>query len=426
MHKIIPLLAASILSSIGGNPYSRAGIIVPGKSSRPNFSVDLSGHGGISLSINPSLFSQVIKSSSKEESSSSSSSMPQSSSSSASSSSSKPSSSSSSTAPSSSSSSVLSSSSPSKSSSSSTPASDGDYFSCPRYGPFTLGNVPTTQVTITYELNTISSQTIIERVRLFRKGSLVTAVTNGSLSYIKGTRNTVSFNVPIRDYWTVNGLEIRFEILNSSYSVIKAYSAPFYPPSNATVSASTLKSNLYTSNSLGFYGDGIQMNEFKEIFDFRTIGDYIDNDYYYRLDIARNYFLYPNDFALAYKSAKLRFNDSDYVFPYYTHQSNGDIEIPLYLYINGDRVCFGFGKTFYVNKRTLDISDTYQSGWITTPSFYLPINGRKKFNGTILYFELNELGYDKISTIIPLRYELDRTIVGVCADSDYCVVGGDR
>ena len=311
-------------------------------------------------------------------------------------------------------------------SSSSEPVIESDYFSSPRYGPFDIGIAPNVGVTFTYELNTISSQTIIERVRLFRNGSLVTAVTNGSFSYTKGTRKDVSFTVPIGDYWTTNGLEIRFEIMNASYSVIKSYSAPFYPPKNSQISASTLKSGIYTSNSLGFYGDGQQMRELREIFDFRNIGDYIDNDYYYRLDISRNSFLYPNDYAFTYKSAKLRFNDSGYVFPYYTHQSNDDIEIPLNLRKSGDRIIFEFSNFFYVNKRTLEVSDTYQPDWTVTPYFYLPVNGRKKLNGKMMYFELSELGYDKISTTIPLRYELDRTIIGVCSDGDFCVIGGDR
>ena len=168
------------------------------------------------------------------------------------------------------------------------------------------------------------------------------------------------------------------------------------------------------------------MKELKETYDFRNIGDYIDNDYYYRLDISKNNFLYPNDLTFSYKSAKLRFNDSGYIFPYYTHQSNDDVEIPMKLSRDGNRISFAFDRTFYVNRRTLEVSDVYQSGWVMTPHFYLPVNGRKKLNGKTMYFELNELGYDKISTIIPLRYELDRTIIGVCTDGDFCVVGGDH
>ena len=106
--------------------------------------------------------------------------------------------------------------------------------------------------------------------------------------------------------------------------------------------------------------------------------------------------------------------------------SNDDVEIPMKLSRDGNRISFAFDRTFYVNRRTLEVSDVYQSGWVMTPHFYLPVNGRKKLNGKTMYFELNELGYDKISTIIPLRYELDRTIIGVCTDGDFCVVGGDH
>lgn len=380
MHKIFPLLAASILSAIGGNS-SFDGIIRPGRSSRAELSIDFPIFSGMMEASLEESFLPYEPISAIYVSS--------------------------------------------RSSSSSEPVVENDYFSCPRYGPFMLGDVPATKVTFTYELNSIPSQTIIERVRLFRNGTVVYAFTNGSISYTKGTRKEVSFPVAIRDYWTSNGLEIRFEIMSSSRTVLKAYTANFYPPRNAQVSSSSLKSELYTSNSLGFYGNGEEMCEFKEIFDFRTIGDYIDNDHYYRLDISKNYFLYPNNNGLSCASATLRFNDGDYVFPYLTHLSNDDVEIPLYLYKIGEQVHFGFNQSFYVNKRSLEISDTYQPGWAATHSFYLPVNGRKKLNGKIFYFELNQVGYDQISTTIPLRYELDRTIVGVCTDGDYCVVGGE-
>ena len=257
-------------------------------------------------------------------------------------------------------------------------------------------------------------------------GSVVHGATNPSFTYFKGQTRETTFTLPLVDYWTAKGMELRFEILDSGRTVVKSYNAVFYPAKNGEVSASTLKSGLYTSNSLGFFGDGSMMCELRERFDFTTIGDYIDNDYYYRLDIARNYFIYPNDFVLQYKSVYLRFNDEDNLFPYYTHESNGDMKIPLYLYANEGHICFGFKKTFYVNKRTLDISDLYQTDWVTTPHFYLPINGLKKFNGKTIYFELNGLGFDNITTAIPLKYELNRTIVGVCTDSEYCVSGGNQ
>ena len=405
MNKILPLLAVSVISSI--NAPSNLGeekIITSGLA--PHLS-KFSRLSGLQMSQGQSIFS-YIRTSSRTNSSSSSLSFSSSSSYSSASSSSYPSSSSSSSI------------------SSSYPSENEDYFSCPKYGPFPLSNTQNINVTFTYELNTISSQTLIERVRILKSGSVVSASSQPSFSYTKGQRKNVTFALPISDYWTSNGLELRFEILNSSRTVLKAFTSSFYPPSYRTISSSTLKSSIYESNSLGFYGDGYQMRDFKEVFDFRGIGDYIDNDYYYRLDISKNYFFYPNDTMLSFKSVYLRFNDDENLFPYYTHQDNGDIEVPLYLYLDGNHICFGFNRSFYLNRRTLEISDQYQPGWISTNSFYLPVNGRKKFNGKTIYFHLNELGYDKISTTIPLKYELDHTIVGVCTDGEYCVVGGNN
>ena len=314
----------------------------------------------------------------------------------------------------------------SSSSSPSVPSSGDDYFYSNEYGPFPLTDLYDVNATFTYELKRLASQQVIERIRLYKNGNVVSSISNGQFYYNTGERKSATFNINIKNYMSASGLTLLFEILNSDYQTLKAYSASFYPPSYDNVLATTLKKQVYESRSLGFAGNGYQMIGVKERFDFTGIGDYIDNDYYYRLDISRNKFLYPNSFTLGYKSINLRFNDSDYLFPYFTHQSNGNIVIPLALQKDGSVVNFKYKNRFYVNRKTLDISDSYQTNFISTADFYLPINGLKKFNGTTLYLDIEELGADRISTSIPLRYELNRTIVGTCSDGGYCIEGGNR
>ena len=72
------------------------------------------------------------------------------------------------------------------------------------------------------------------------------------------------------------------------------------------------------------------------------------------------------------------------------------------------------------------MSDHYINGYVLTNDFYLPINGRKKFNQKQLYFDLNQIGYDGLTTSIPLKYDVDKSLVGTCTDGDYCIVGGKR
>ena len=302
-----------------------------------------------------------------------------------------------------------------------------DYFSCDKCGPFSLNNAQDFQAVFEYELYSVSSQSIIERIRVFNSSNSVVASSSKTpISYVKGTRKAVTFTVPFKDYWSVNGLTLKFEICNSSHTVLKTFSATFYPPSKKNINGSQLKREIYTSKSLGFYGDGKDMKEVVETFDFTTLGDYVGVDYYYRLNLLNNYFRYPQSYLLNYNSVSLRFNDDSNLFPYYSHQDNGDIIIPLSLYKNGDNVSFKYKNTFYINKRTLQISDTYRTGFVSTRDFYLPINGKKKFNNKQLYIDIDRLGMDEISSSLPIKYDIARSLTGVCTDGEYCIVGGNR
>lgn len=261
-------------------------------------------------------------------------------------------------------------------------------------------------------------------MRLFKNGSVVAASSKGAFSYTKGQRKSVSFNVALHNYWTFNGLEIRFEIVNTSYSILKAYATTFNPPTEETVTGYLLKQNLYISNSVGFYGDGSGLKELKDVFDFTGISEYFDEDYYYRLDIGKVFFYYYGANDLPYRSIDLRFNDDELLFPNLHHDANGDIVLPLGLNRNGIKNTFKYRNQFYVNRKTLDISDTYKTGYISTSNFYLPINGLNKFNGKTVYFDISGIGVSGLTTSIPLKYDVNRAYISLCSDGDYCVVGG--
>ncbi len=301
-----------------------------------------------------------------------------------------------------------------------------DVFNCNRYGPFHL-NGDNFDATFNYTLYSVDSQRIIERVRLLDKnGNVVSASSKASKNYTKGTSTSVTFAIPIRDYLTIDGLTLYFEILNSSnYSVIKRYQSTFYPVVNGMVSYNVLKNSIYTSKSFGFCGNGSSMEDTKEKYDFRTMGEYLNVDYYYELDLSKNYFKYPNTYVLSYQSITLRFNDSGNQFPFLTHQNNGDILLPLSLYKKDDKVVFSFKNMFYVHKKTLQISDTYRQNYAVTNRFFLPINGMSRFNGKTLYIDIVGLGQSELSTTIPLRYIVGKSLMGLSRDGENYIVGGN-
>ena len=304
-----------------------------------------------------------------------------------------------------------------------------DYFRCSTFGPFSLDTVTNNEtVTFTYELNNILSQDIIERVRIFNSSnSVVSASSNASIYYRKGTRNTTSFTIRLRDYLTSNGLTLKFEIVSkSNRTVLKDYSATFYPTGDEEISWVSLKQSPHVSRSLGFYSKDSEIKPLVETLDFTHFGDYLNVDYYYRLDVNKNVIDYPNDCSFKFNNAYLIFNDNNYLFPYMSHQSTGDITIPLTAIKSDGHVYLNCKDTYYINKRTLQISDTYRNGFVTTRDFYLPVNGRSKFNGKQLFFVLEGFGLDNISTTIPIRYEASNSLVGICTDGDYCIIGGRR
>lgn len=307
------------------------------------------------------------------------------------------------------------------------PSSNEDHFWCDRYGPFELANCQDFDATFTYELNTIESQRIIERIRLFNSSnSVVASSSKASSIYLRGERRSVTFTIPLRDYFTNKGLTLKFEILNSdSLEILKTYSAKFFPPLNSYITYNVLKAKIYATKSFGFLGDGTDMVETNEAFDFTVTGTTFDIDYYYQLDLSKNYFRYiGRDFPLGYESCTLVIPDKENLFPYLEHTSAGKIRLPLSLYKNANKVTFRYQNKFYVNKKTLQISSFYQDGFVLTDKFYLPINGKNIFNGKTLQIEINRLGYSNLTTIVSLKYDVDKSAVGVCGDGESCIVGG--
>ena len=283
-----------------------------------------------------------------------------------------------------------------------------DYFVSPIYGPFKVGD-PDFNATFTYRAD-IDNQQILERLRIFTaSGELLNANTMPAKTYEDNALEEVTFLVPIRNCLSAKGITLKFEILaKSNRAILKAYSATIYPVSTPNNSYQYYRNNIYQSLPIGFYGDGHEMK----------------SDYYYRLDVKDKGFSYESDFPLTYKSLNLRFEDHENLFPYYTHDANDNVIIPLDIKNNRGRLSFKYKTNFYINKRTLETGDIYREGFIFSPSFYLPINGKERFDNKILYLDFVEFSKSKITFSYPLRYISGKAIVGTAPEGEYYVSGG--
>ena len=299
-----------------------------------------------------------------------------------------------------------------------------DYFSSPIYGPFQVGD-PDFNATFSYRAD-IENQQILERLRIFTaSGELLNAQTKTAKTYEDNALEEVTFLVPIRNCLSIKGITLKFEILaKSNRAILKTYSATIYPASTPNNTYQYYRNNIYQSLPIGFYGDGQGMKAIKETINFASLGDYLESDYYYRLDVNDKRFNYDSDFPLTYKSLNLRFEDHERLFPYYTHDANDNVIIPLDIQNNRGRLHLRYKRNFYINKRTLETGDVFHDGFIFSPSFYLPINGKERFDNKILYLDFVEFSKSKITMSYPLRYISGKAIVGTAPEGEYYVSGG--
>lgn len=300
--------------------------------------------------------------------------------------------------------------------------SSEEYFSCPKYGPFHVGD-PDFDATFTYRIFG-PSRSIIERIRIFSpSGSVIYAATKAAKDYTEDDLNSVTFKMPIKDYLTKEGMAFKFEIYDRTYrKVIREYGTTIYPIGEGTPSYQELKRNIYETKPIGFYGDG-EIKPITEKFDFTYLSDYLDIDYYYRLNIQPIDIKYDSAFSFSYSSMNLRFEDRENLFPYFRHDGY-NVNIPLKGSVIAKKIHLNYKNSFYVNRTTLQLADSIHTGFLSTNNFYLPINGKRIFNNKLLYLDINKMGKSELTVSFPIRYVADRLLVGLCGESDYYVEGG--
>ena len=299
------------------------------------------------------------------------------------------------------------------------------------YGPFhpKYGD-PEVKVTFRYRFD-IPSQRIYERLYLSPINNQSDGYfykSKGASYYSNMSIKEVSFDVPISKYLSDKGLLVSVEVINyGTNTPVRAYKARIFPVYDPGWDYNDLTKEFLGTKSLGFYADGTGLKEVDEGFDFYQIGEHIENENYYRLDISNNRAFYFSKFKLTYDSIYLHFYDRDNLFPYFTHNSNDKIVIPLEAKVIDEKeVLFYFKNSFYVNKKTLDMSDTPRSGFEMTKDFYMPLNAYEKLNHVAMGLTFVNYGKIGLNFTYPLRYFAGEPMVGTVGNAKFYVVGGSK
>lgn len=292
-----------------------------------------------------------------------------------------------------------------------------------KFGPVSPDTESIT-ISVTITPSAAKSQ-ISERLSVGYQGdSLTYIIDKKSHSTLKRVPYKLDFVIPTADFFKGNGKYVgiygKFNIFVAGES---AYESSFRlkPYISETIKVDDYRNEYYVSKDLvGILSKS--QTEYTERYKFDLL-DYFNVDSYYRLNLLFSTILYESSYAFPACTANLLFRDYDNLFPYIDKNSDGYIEIPLKAAAIGGNIFFTYSKIMYVKPGTLEMSLKSRLGFKSTKYFYLPVNKREQFTDSSFILNVSNFGYNKNSFTHNLRYLADRSFIGSCNSSDYCVIG---
>ena len=260
--------------------------------------------------------------------------------------------------------------------------------------------------------------------------SYINAVTNKvhyKINYESHTvcdGDTYTFSFPMRLRNNFNDYGARISITISSDNRVLFNDEGYVKPVAKNSSEQVISSSNYrfTTEGLSFYvkdSEIISLND-DIIFDLNKMN--LDHEYYYKLDLSKLSFSYNNN-KIPYKEAYLTFNDYNQIFKYLDHDQNNLVKIPLSLSVWNKKVSMSLKGPYYVNPISFDIATQELEGFTYSPYFLLPKNMKDQFDTSNFTLHLAGLGNAGFNLKCTLNYTCDKTLIGPCMTSDYCVIG---
>ena len=256
--------------------------------------------------------------------------------------------------------------------------------------------------------------------------------TNGKLPLLNKkhlyveAKSSITLDIHLTNFYLTDlGLTYELKVLSSDRSKTYANAVFSYFPfqqltaniNEITDKKVVLKSQVaWVVNNKPFYLQN-------EIFDFsNTILTFEEATYYY-LDITKFKFTYNSLSCPTILKATLKMVDRSRLFP--NLAPNRVVFLPLKININKNKeVYFSFANQLFVNPNSLSMSNRNLPGYIATNKFYLPRKGSKLFDKYKIEFIIDEIGVNKSNFRCTLNYFYNKNLLGDCANSDFCVVGG--
>lgn len=257
----------------------------------------------------------------------------------------------------------------------------------------------------------------------YRDGSTYSAFMTPWHGVVKDIQYDLTFKLPLHDALYGDGINVRILFMDYDKNIHQEYMFNLSPIKPERIDPKDYMNEYYELHDIIIDPD-YYPHSFSERFMFLNFPDYINVDYYYRLHIDDLSMMYASMYDYVNQTGYIRFYDYYRIFPYL--DNNEDVpyfDIPIVAKMVNNLVKFEFSRQMFVNSQTLQMSFRPIKGFVKTRYFYFPLNKSEQLIDQIFTLHFDSFGYGKTSFSWDMRYLTNRTLIGDCSNSEYCVKG---
>lgn len=238
---------------------------------------------------------------------------------------------------------------------------------------------------------------------------------------VLASNSNINFEYDNMHNGTSNQIKLFYEG-NISYDVL-TINAVFESGKNSVINSE----NYSLSPGTGFIvNDAGNISTYTDTYNFKNFNESYTPTYYHNISLD-NYQIVKTNNAMQNFSAdsiSLYLTNREGVFDNMPGNHNYMI-VPLSIYSNGTKSYLKLKNFYYVNPKTLLMSEEYKVGYVSTGHIYFPHNEMKyqgEYEGRIIFSHING-GQSNLTYKFSLNAELN--LLGDCIESEYCVVTKD-
>ena len=241
------------------------------------------------------------------------------------------------------------------------------------------------------------------------------------------TTNNYQFNVNflLKNRMT-NGVIVRVSTEYKYTTNVKMFDINLYPTITDTIYSYNYRNNSYNISNRAFaIEDNVVYSS--ETVNFKDTIDYLTNDISNSFDVSEIVFTHNSKLPLNSTGGYLYIEDEDSaLFPNLDHVDNG-VKFPIKTRKNANTndVYLESNFTYYYNNLTLDMSKTkVNANYQSTNRIFIKKTMMSALENKTIYVRLPSILKSGTTIEIPLQFIKDKNFVGLCSDSNHCIVGG--